>query len=102
MESQWFETFFSGIAVEFWIRAMTPEITTAEVDFLEKALELKRGARVLDIPCGHGRHALELARRGARVVVNDFGVAVDGSGASHDAADRVVAEIETAGGTAVG
>jgi NAD(P)-dependent dehydrogenase (short-subunit alcohol dehydrogenase family) len=52
---------------------------------------------------GLGRaHALEFGRRGARVVVNDFGVAVDGSGASHDDADRVVAEIEAAGGTAVG
>jgi NAD(P)-dependent dehydrogenase (short-subunit alcohol dehydrogenase family) len=33
--------------------------------------------------------------------VNDFGVAVDGTGASHDAADRVVAEIVAAGGVAV-
>ena len=34
-------------------------------------------------------------------VVNDFGVAVDGSGGSSAAADAVVAEIEAAGGTAV-
>jgi NAD(P)-dependent dehydrogenase (short-subunit alcohol dehydrogenase family) len=51
---------------------------------------------------GLGRaHALDFARRGAAVVLNDFGVAVDGTGASHDAADRVVAEIEDAGGRAV-
>jgi NAD(P)-dependent dehydrogenase (short-subunit alcohol dehydrogenase family) len=51
---------------------------------------------------GLGRaHALELARRGASVVVNDFGVAVDGSGGSKAAADVVVAEIEAAGGVAV-
>src|SRR5262249_16917216 len=51
---------------------------------------------------GLGRaHALELARRGAAVVVNDFGVAVDGTSPSSDAADRVVAEIERAGGRAV-
>jgi NAD(P)-dependent dehydrogenase (short-subunit alcohol dehydrogenase family) len=51
---------------------------------------------------GLGRaHALELARRGAAVVVNDFGVAVDGTGASHDAADAVVEEITRAGGRAV-
>jgi NAD(P)-dependent dehydrogenase (short-subunit alcohol dehydrogenase family) len=50
---------------------------------------------------GLGRaYALELARRGARVVVNDLGAARDGSGAS-DAAAKVVAEIEAAGGTAV-
>ncbi len=50
---------------------------------------------------GLGRaYVLELARRGARVVVNDLGAARDGSGAS-DAADRVVAEIAAAGGTAM-
>lgn len=45
-------------------------------------------------------HALEFARRGARVVVNDLGGSVDGSGQG-DAADRVVKEIEAAGGTAI-
>jgi len=45
-------------------------------------------------------HALEFARRGARVVVNDLGGAVDGSGKG-DAADEVVKEIEQAGGTAI-
>ena len=51
---------------------------------------------------GLGRtYALELARRGARVVVNDLGGAVDGSGASASAADEVVAEIREAGGEAI-
>lgn len=51
---------------------------------------------------GLGRgYALELARRGARVVVNDLGGAVDGSGSSETAADRVVSEIEAGGGEAV-
>lgn len=51
---------------------------------------------------GLGRtYALELARRGARVVVNDLGGAVDGTGSSDSAADRVVAEIKDAGGEAV-
>jgi NAD(P)-dependent dehydrogenase (short-subunit alcohol dehydrogenase family) len=50
---------------------------------------------------GLGRaYALELARRGARVVVNDLGGARDGSGSS-DAAQRVVEEIEAAGGAAM-
>ena len=50
---------------------------------------------------GLGRaYALELARRGANVVVNDLGVARDGTGQS-DAAAAVVAEIEAAGGTAI-
>lgn len=51
---------------------------------------------------GLGRtYALEFARRGARVVVNDLGGSVDGSGGSAMAADAVVAEIEAAGGEAV-
>ena len=50
---------------------------------------------------GIGRcHALEFAKRGAKVVVNDLGGRVDGTGAG-DAADVVVAEIEAAGGAAV-
>ncbi|WP_405239897.1 SDR family oxidoreductase [Lentisalinibacter orientalis] len=51
---------------------------------------------------GLGRcHALELARRGAKVVVNDLGGARDGSGGSSEAAEAVVAEIEAAGGEAI-
>jgi NAD(P)-dependent dehydrogenase (short-subunit alcohol dehydrogenase family) len=46
-------------------------------------------------------HALEFARRGARVVVNDLGGARDGSGASGDAAGEVVDEIQRAGGKAI-
>ncbi len=51
---------------------------------------------------GLGReYALELGRRGAMVVVNDLGGAVDGSGSSQSAADQVVAQIGEAGGDAV-
>jgi NAD(P)-dependent dehydrogenase (short-subunit alcohol dehydrogenase family) len=51
---------------------------------------------------GLGRsHAIELARRGARVVVNDLGGAKDGTGASSEAALSVVAEIEAQGGEAI-
>jgi NAD(P)-dependent dehydrogenase (short-subunit alcohol dehydrogenase family) len=51
---------------------------------------------------GLGRaHALELARRGAQVVVNDLGSALDGSGGSSAVAEKVVAEIKAAGGAAI-
>ena len=46
-------------------------------------------------------YALELAKRGAKVVVNDLGGTVDGSGGSLSAADAVVHEIEAAGGEAM-
>lgn len=63
-----------------WTRAFfRPEIFTpgsaeaeaaapAEARFVWRALGLKRGARVLDVACGTGRHARRLARRGANVV----------------------------------
>ncbi|MFK8042265.1 SDR family NAD(P)-dependent oxidoreductase [Congregibacter sp.] len=51
---------------------------------------------------GLGRsHAIELAKRGAKVVVNDLGGSKDGTGSSSDAALAVVAEIEAAGGEAM-
>lgn len=51
---------------------------------------------------GLGRtYALELARRGAQVVVNDFGGLPDGTGGERDRADSVVAEIRSAGGDAI-
>src|SRR6201994_754452 len=51
---------------------------------------------------GLGRqHALELARRGAKVLVNDLGGAMDGSGGGSDAANKVVEEIKAAGGEAL-
>ena len=51
---------------------------------------------------GLGRcHALDFARRGAKVVVNDLGGSMDGSGGSSEAADAVVAEIKAAGGEAI-
>ncbi len=51
---------------------------------------------------GLGRaHALEFAARGAKVVVNDLGGAVDGTGGNSQAAEAVVSQIKAAGGTAI-
>lgn len=51
---------------------------------------------------GLGRcHALELAKRGAKVVINDLGGAVDGTGGNSEAALAVVDEIKAAGGDAI-
>jgi SAM-dependent methyltransferase len=64
MQNNWQANFFHGIALDFWRRAISPEQTRAEVDFLEKALQPVPNAQLLDVPCGNGRHALELAKRG--------------------------------------
>ena len=67
------------------------------------AVEFKdRVAIVTGAGAGLGRsHALALARRGVKVVVNDLGGAVDGSGGSGTVAEAVVREIEEAGGEAM-
>jgi SAM-dependent methyltransferase len=45
-------------------RAYADDLTRNEVDFVELALDLREDAALLDVACGGGRHALELARRG--------------------------------------
>jgi SAM-dependent methyltransferase len=72
LKTEWFETFFQGAAVDFWTRAMTPALTLADVDFLEKTFDVPPGARLLDVPCGNGRHSIELARRGYKVTGIDL------------------------------
>ncbi len=48
------------------------ENTKAQVDFIERALALESGQRVIDLGCGHGRHAIELSRRGYAVTGIDL------------------------------
>jgi ubiquinone/menaquinone biosynthesis C-methylase UbiE len=72
MSDDWWKDFFGGLMVDFWRAAMTPETTRAEADFLWRSLRLAPGMRVLDVPCGDGRLALELAARGCRVTGVDI------------------------------
>lgn len=64
IKNEWYKTFFRGLNCEMWTKAATPEWTTQEVDFLLSELNVQPGSALLDIPCGHGRHTLELAKRG--------------------------------------
>jgi SAM-dependent methyltransferase len=72
MVTRWYETLFSGIVLDMWRSAVTPEQTRREADFLQQQLRRSPGARVLDVPCGLGRHAIELAGRGFRVTGVDL------------------------------
>jgi SAM-dependent methyltransferase len=62
--ADWWQTFFSGAFVDWWLKATSPDQTRAEADFVEQALGVQPPARLLDVPCGGGRHSLELAGRG--------------------------------------
>ena len=67
MQSNWQTNFFRGAALDAWRRFVNPENARADADFLERALHLNPGARLLDVPCGNGRHAIELAGGGYRM-----------------------------------
>jgi SAM-dependent methyltransferase len=72
VKQDWFETFFQGPAVELWTRIIPPGMTAEEATFLERELALAPSARVLDVPCGNGRHSIELAHRGYRTMGIDL------------------------------
>ncbi|MEO6596458.1 MAG: class I SAM-dependent methyltransferase [Planctomycetota bacterium] len=73
MHHEWWRDFFGGLAADFWHALPTPAMTAGEVDLLLQRLQPIPGARLLDVPCGDGRHAAELQRRGFDVL------GVDGS-----------------------
>jgi SAM-dependent methyltransferase len=51
---------------------LTPQATQAEAEFVIQTMNLAAGAQVLDLGCGYGRHAMELAARGFHVVGLDL------------------------------
>jgi len=71
-QKEWWEVFFHGIALDLWRQCVTDEQTQSEATFLQKALQISSGAEILDAPCGGGRLALELARRGYRMTGVDL------------------------------
>src|SRR6516165_8449600 len=70
--NEWWRTFFSGTSVEMWLQAIPEEQTKQEVDFIERKLKVSPPARLLDVPCGGGRHALALAARGYAITGVDI------------------------------
>jgi SAM-dependent methyltransferase len=70
--TDWWKTFFGGLAVDFWTAVIPPEATAEDAAFLWKHLRLSPGARVLDVPCGDGRLSRPLAARGADVTAVDI------------------------------
>src|SRR5437016_12854634 len=69
--SDWWRTWFGPRYLELYDETLT-ERTPAEIDRLEALLQLHPPRRILDLPCGQGRHAIELARRGYEVTGVDL------------------------------
>src|SRR6266545_5875683 len=92
-EKPWYESLFEG---EDYLRSYQETFAgmdaAREVDFLMQELALGPGARVLDLCCGQGRHAVELARRGARVVGQDLSAHL--LGAARETAKAAGVELE--------
>lgn len=72
MNEPWYVKLFDEDYLRYYTAGLTPEQTRAEADFIVEKLGLASGARLLDLCCGHGRHAIELARRGFAVTGQDL------------------------------
>jgi SAM-dependent methyltransferase len=68
----WYEELFYQDYDRVYSPAFTPEKNAAEAEFVESVLQLPKGGQVLDVACGHGRHAIELAKRGYHVMGIDL------------------------------
>lgn len=84
----WWETYFDQAFLRIYEPLLPPAETRREVAGIQRLLGLPRGARLLDLGCGWGRHALPLAAAGYRVTGVDLSVTL---------LDRARREAESAG-----
>lgn len=85
--SEWFDSYFGQDYFHIYEGAFSDETTTAEVDGIVSLLNMAPGGRILDLACGHGRHAIPLSKRGFEVTGYDLSE-VFLERARHDAMDQ--------------
>jgi ubiquinone/menaquinone biosynthesis C-methylase UbiE len=71
-EIDWWRTHFSGILLDLWLSIVPSAQAARDADFLLAQCRLPPKANILDVPCGDGRVAVELADRGFRLVGVDI------------------------------
>src|SRR6266849_6183376 len=71
-DTPWYKTFFGEDYLHIYEPILTPERTQREVDGIVNLLALPQGSSILDLCCGHGRHAIPLAQRGYKVTGQDL------------------------------
>ena len=70
--SEWWQDLFDERYLEFYGSLDGPVTADGDAEFIERALDLDRGSRVLDLGCGQGRHSVALALRGHAVTGLDL------------------------------
>jgi len=68
----WWRELFKGGFYRVILNSIPPKQTLAEVKFIAKALELKKGDSLLDVCCGIGRHLIPIAKRGIKTTGVDL------------------------------
>ena len=88
METPWYTQFFKDDYLRFHTAGLSAELTAHEVDFITRKAALAPGMTILDLCCGHGRVAIELASRGYNVIGQDL---------SEPSLEKAQADARTAG-----
>lgn len=89
----WWLTSFTSQEDLLRLHTQPADRTAAQVDLIESALALPTGARVVDLACGTGRHAVALAERGYQVTCVDLSADYLARAANHAAAHGVHIEL---------
>ena len=72
MSETWYREIFDAEYLRLYLPTLTAERTEREVAGVLQLLQLPPGAKILDLCCGHGRHAVALAERGYPVTGQDL------------------------------
>lgn len=71
-KKEWWKTFFDEHYLTVWKAVGRLSNTKKEISFLEKIVPLRKKHKILDLCCGHGRHSIELAKRGYQITGFDY------------------------------